>query len=140
MSSDPEYDALLEEQSQTRSDYGACESRIGECDYLLGRLRPVKTEISTIKSEYEKVKKADDDIYGRKSSWKGNTSQTFHSKMLGVTFENNDYYLHTLDFVLDSINNRITEIENQKLQERGLLGRLGAILNSLANKIENYFN
>lgn len=135
-----EYNSLLAQQSAKQAEYNACSSRIGRCDYLLGRLRPVKEAVAAKKREFDSIQKEDKRITKSKQSWKGENYRSYQSKGAELLNEDNSFYIRTMDHILDSLNNEITRIENERLSEYGLLGRIGAALNSLANKIENFFN
>ena len=140
MSDNQEYDNLVSQKRNAQSQYNSCSSRIENCDYLLRRLRPAKESIEELKSSFKSNKKLDKKLLDEKRDWEGSTCNSFVSKMDAVVDDNENYYKYSIDHILDSINNEITRIENQRLQEYGLLGRLGSWINSLANKIENFFN
>lgn len=140
MSGNIEYDRLVSQKSNAQSQYDACSSRIENCDYLLRRLRKAKESIAELKESFKANKKLDKKLYEESPDWKGSTYASFSSKMSSLVIENDDYYKNSIDHVLDSLNNEITRMENQRMSEYGLLGRLGSWINSLANKIENFFN
>ncbi len=140
MGTNEDYNVLVRERSRLSEEYRACERRIGECDELLKRLRPVKKQLVEIKSDFSSVVDGDQKISEETGSWRGTTFQKFRRQMSDVNAENRYYFNGSLDYALDALNDRITEIENKKAKEFGLLGRLAAAINSLANRIENYFN
>lgn len=140
MANDAEYNSLVNQKRDAQSEYAACEKRIQNCDYLLGRLRPVKEAISELKDAFKDTKKLDKDLSKEKLDWKGSTYDDFINKMDTLKNANDTYYKNSLDRILDSINDEITRIENQRMEECGMLGRLGSWINSLSNKIENFFN
>ncbi len=140
MSNNAEYDNLVNEKNATQRSYNACENRIEDCDELLRRLRPAKESIEDLKESFKENKKLDKKLKKEKRKWKGSTNDKFITEMESLIEVNDDYFENSLDVVLDAINTEITRIENIRLKEKGLLGRLGASLNSLANKIENFFN
>lgn len=140
MSDNAEYKNLVNQKSNAQSRYDSCSSRIEECEYLLGRLKPAKQAVAELKKTFKSNKKLDKQLHNEDHDWTGSTYQSFSSKMTMLTEANDNYYENSIDFVLDSLNNKITQIENQRLREYGLLGELGSLINSLANKIENFFN
>lgn len=140
MTNDADYDALLVERSRKRAEYQACESRIDECDYLLRRLRTAKEEIVAQKAAYRKLIKTEQGIIDQKYAWKGESYDSYCRNANEVQRENAFYLNYSLDRALDTLNNRITEIENKRLREFGLLGQLASALNYLSNSIENFFN
>lgn len=140
MSNNAEYDSLVNQKSRAQSQYNACSSRIENCDYLLRRLRPAKESIVELKEAFNNNKRVDKNLYEKDHDWKGSTYNSFNAKMLTLNNANDSYYKDSIDHILDSLNDEITRIENQRMSEYGLLGRLGSWINSLANKIENFFN
>lgn len=140
MSNNAEYDNLVREKSNAQSQYNTCSSRIENCDYLLRRLRPAKESISELKEAFKNNKKLDQNMSEENHDWKGSTYNTFNSKMNTLIDVNDRYYKNSIDYILDSLNDEITRIENLRMSEYGLLGKLGSWINSLENKIENFFN
>ena len=140
MSNNAEYDSLVSQKNSTQRQYNACEDRIEDYDELLRRLRAAKDSVAELKDDFKDNKKLDKKMKKEKRKWKGSTNDKFISKMETLIEGNDDYYKKSLDKVHDSLNNEITRIENLRMEEKGLLGKLGATLNSLGNKIENFFN
>ena len=140
MSNNAEYDSLVRQKSSAQSQYNACSLRIENCDYLLRRLRLAKESIVELKEAFKSNKKLDKNLREERRDWKGSTNNSFSTKMSTLVDVNDSYYKDSIDHILDSLNNEITRIENQRMSEYGLLGRIGSWINSLANKIENFFN
>lgn len=140
MADNQEYNNLVNERNRKQGQYAACQNRIESVEYLLGRLRPAKAAVQELKKTFKTIRKEDADLKKEKTEWKGDTYNMFSGKMYEVTATNDRYYTGSLDHVLDELNNEITRLENKRMREHGLLGELGAAINSLANKIENFFN
>lgn len=140
MASKAEYDDLVSQKTKAQGQYKACEDRIDDYDYLLKRLRQKKEWVTSLKESYKVHKKTTAELHEEDHKWTGSTYNSFNRKMNAVESADETYYKDSLDHVLDSINDEITRIENLKSEEKGLLGWLGARINSLANKIENFFN
>lgn len=140
MGTNEEYNSLVNQKESKQRQYNATQDRIEECDYLLRRLKKAKETLSSQKSTFRKIKRADQDLVDKGYDWTGSTHSAFLSK--GGSMEQEDeYYLgHSLDYVLDSLNNEITRIENKRNREYGILGELASAINWLGNKIENFFN
>ncbi len=135
-----QYNSLVRRRKTARAQYRACSDRIEEYNYLLSRLRRAKERVAEQKKTFKTVKKEDAKIYKEKYDWEGKNYNSFKVKGEVAVDMNEDYYKNTLDYVLDSLNNEITRIENKRMNDYGLLGRLGSTINSLGNKIENFFN
>lgn len=135
-----EYENLKSQQRATRRKYTASRDRIEEYEYRIRRLKIVKETVEEQKSRFKALKKEDERIIEAKRSWEGETKKTFVDKGSSMIDENNYYYKYSLDYVLDALNDEITRLENKKYAEYGVLGNLVSLLNSLANKIENFFN
>ena len=140
MSQNDEYNSLCRQRDNTRNAYKNSERKIEEYDYLLGRLRPVKNTVAGLKDRYKDIKRVDEKLMDSKRTWTGQQYDNFLIRGQDVEGSNNYYYNYVLDHVLDELNNEITRIENLRMKEYGILGQLGAKLNSLINAIENFFN
>ena len=140
MAQNDEYDSLCKQRDNTRRAYQNSENKIEDYDYLLRRLRNTKNTVSELKDQYKQLKRTDEKLLDGKRSWTGQQYDAFLRKGNNVEGDNNYYYKYVLDYVLDQLNNEITRIENLRLTEYGILGQLGAKLNSLVNAIENFFN
>lgn len=140
MSDNAEYDNLVAQKSNAQGSYNACQGRIDDCNYLLRRLKKAKESIADLKSDFKANKKLDKKMGDEKTTWQGSTYNNFATKMDVMSEVNEDYYKKSIDHILDSLNNEITRIENKRMEEYGLLGKLGSWINSLENKIENFFN
>ncbi len=135
-----EYNRLVRQRRNARSQYNACSDRIENYDYLIRRLKSAKERVAEQKRTFNTINKEDKKIYKKKYEWKGKNYDSFKIKGDVATDFNDDYYKNTLDYVLDSINNEITRLQNERMEEYGLLGQLGSKINSLGTKIENFFN
>lgn len=135
-----EYNRLVRQRRNARSQYNACSDRIENYDYLIRRLKSAKERVAEQKRTFNTINKEDKKIYKEKYDWEGQKYNSFKIKGEVATDFNDDYYKNTLDYVLDSINNEITRLQNERMEEYGLLGQLGSKINSLGTKIENFFN
>ena len=135
-----EYNRLVRQRRNARSQYNACSDRIENYDYLIRRLKSAKERVAEQKRTFNTINKEDKKIYKETYDWEGQKYNSFKIKGEVATDFNDDYYKNTLDYVLDSINNEITRLQNERMEEYGLLGQLGSKINSLGTKIENFFN
>lgn len=140
MADNAEYNSLVNQKRSAQSKYNSSKRKIENYDDLLRRLRNAKNQIAELKGSFKDIKKSDKRITDEKYKWKGSTYNDFKGKMASVNTCDENYYKNSADRVLDSLNNEITRIENLRMNEYGLLGRLGSTINSLANRIENFFN
>lgn len=106
----------------------------------LDRLYPVKRVLAGEKSDFKTIKKDTKKYIEDDYEWLGSAYTEFLSKGEELNDECENFYKEQLDRVLDELNNEITRLENEISNKFGLLGRLGSEINSLANKIENFFN
>ena len=129
-------DAIIAEISQESL------KQIEEDEYKddIRRLKNAKGDVAELKKSFNANKKLDKKMKTEKTSWKGSTYDKYKTKMDLIIDANDSYYEDTLDHVLDSLNNRITTLENKVNQENGTLGWIWSQINSLSNKIENFFN
>ena len=135
-----EYNSLVSQQSAKEREYAACQARINANNYLIDRLVPVRDKVSALKGRYVQLEKTDKSTINDKYDWKGSNRTRFDKDGDSIIDENLNYRKYSLDKVLDELNNEITRLKNLNLSEYGLLGKIGAAINSLANAIRNFWN
>lgn len=142
MSKNDEYESLKAQKRNAQARYNATLGRIEECEYKINRLKRTKETLTEQKRAFSAIKKDDKGIVEQKkrSTWSGTRFSDFRSSGELLVETNETFYRISLDGALDAVNDEITRLENQKYNEYGLLGRLSSTINSLANKIENFFN
>ncbi len=140
MATDPEYNNLVAQRNAQWGKYNACQDRIEEYRDEIRRLKNAKSDVVELKKSFNDNKKLDKKMKTEKTSWKGSTYDKYKIKMDLIIDANEMYYEDTLDYVLDSINNRITDLQNNIYKEQGALGWILQQINNLTNKIDNFFN
>lgn len=141
MDSNSEYESLKAQRRNARGQYQATQGRIEDCEYRLSRLRRTKATLTEQKSLFKTLKNEEKTAVEKKrDNWMGQTFRDFQTKGNDLLSENESFFTGSLDAALDAVNNEITRLENQIANEYGLLGRLASWINSLSNKIENFFN
>lgn len=142
MPTNDEYESLKAQRRNAQAKYNATLGRIEECEYKISRLKRTKATLTEQKRSFASIKKDDKTIVDQKkrSAWSGSCFSSFRLFGAALIDTNEGFYRNSLDGALDAVNDEITRLENQKYNEYGLLGRLSSTINSLANKIENFFN
>lgn len=142
MPTNDEYESLKAQRRNAQAKYNATLGRIEECEYKISRLKRTKATLTEQKRSFASIKKDDKTIIDQKkrSAWSGSCFSSFRLSGAALIDTNEGFYRNSLDGALDAVNDEITRLENQKYNEYGLLGRLSSTINSLANKIENFFN
>lgn len=140
MADSAEYNKLVNEKRNAQKQYNACKDRIEDCNYLIQRLKRAKSTLTEQKSNYKSIKQQDSATISKNYKWEGTQYNRFKTLGNSLLDEDNYYYKNEIDRVLDSINDEITRLENQQMKDYGVLGQLGSWINSLGNKIENFFN
>ena len=135
-----EYEKVSKEYSTASNQKDACEQRIADLEYDKERLQKKYDWVTGLKDAFEPEKKQTKKVPDEDHKWKGSTYTDFVDKVDWVISENENYYKDSLDYAHDQINNKLTEIENKLLEEKGLLGRLCAKVNTLWNKLQNWWN
>ena len=141
MPSNEEYESLKTQQKNAQDQYNQAQYRIEDNNYKISRLKKTKATLIEQKAAFKRVK--DDDrklVQKRRTGFKGREFSSFQSKGSSLICENDAFLNASLDSALDAVNNEITRLENLNYNEYGLLGQLTSVINSLANKIENFFN
>lgn len=142
MPTNEEYESLKAQKREVQRKYNDALDRIEECDYKIARLKRTKAILTEQKCAFAVIKKDDESIIDQKkrSEWSGNRYSDFCAVGNDMVDVNEMFYSKSLDHALDAVNDEITRLQNLKLNEHGLLGRLASKINSLANRIENFFN
>lgn len=140
MAEQEDYNVLVEKLNKKRNEYYAALARIEANNALLDRLKPVKKEVTSLKNSFNYYVMLQDEYEKESTLWEGQQYQNYLNEITDIQSENSDYYHNSLDKVLDALNNKITYLENENLAEAGLVGKLIGVINTLANKVENFFN
>lgn len=141
MGTDSEYNSLCSQRSSAINQRTAANNTIEECNYKIERLKRTKETLTAQKSAFKTLKKADEEtIESKGSEWIGQNFRDFQSKGDELITVNDTYYTSSLDAALDAVNNEITRLQNIVLEKYGIIGKLTSWINSLSNKIENFFN
>ncbi len=77
---------------------------------------------------------------GYSQNWTGNKANKSKNYISGDILGSYNVYVKQIDNHLDALCDEITRLENQNMQIRGDILRLGSLINSLANEIEKLFN
>lgn len=140
MGSDEEYQNLLQRRDSLQRQYDRASYKIKEVKQKLKRLRVAKSELSEDKEMFGRIKKQDEQVIEGKHDWKGDVYDQFKTNGEEIMTENQAYYQNSLDYALDTVNIRISELENELLSQQGLLGQCLSGLNYVWTRIENFFN
>ena len=141
MSDQAEYNDLVCQRNRAEEQAQQARARLARYQERAERLKPVYRRVYALKHEdFDAIIKKDNNTVGGSYAWIGSRYDSFQKDGEHVRGENTQYRNDSLDLVLDALNDEITRYENLCMEEHGLLGRLGAKINSLINRIENYFN
>lgn len=140
MGSDEEYQSLLRRRDSLQSQCDSARHKIREVKRKLERLLAAKSELTEDKAMFGRIKKQDEQVIEGKHDWKGDVYDRFKTNGEEIMTENQAYYQNSLDYALDTVNIRISELENELLSQQGLLGQCLSGLNYVWTRIENFFN
>lgn len=133
-------EALRGQREYTRQQYNNAQGRMNAINAKILRLKSAKTELESAKDRFKDFKEKDRKLFDTGGKWRGRSKSLFALKGNRIHIENERFYVKQLDRLLDSVNDEITRLENERNNLYGILGRLASGLNSLANEIENFFN
>ena len=139
MDENEEYERLVGEQRAARSDLDDANHDYLRTQDKLERLRSVRQTLYDCCDSFRDVKKSVQRVIRDDYDWTGENFSRF-STYSSSLMDENDAYGRNLDAVRDAINDEITRLENDMYRQEGLIGYLRALLNSLANEIQNLFN
>ena len=132
--------ALQSSISAQNAQKAQLEQKKAEIEAKLRRLRDAESQVASEKkiildTRIGTIKKGDPD-----ASWRGQKRDR-HSD-----FVHGDFYAHYASYydeaseMQDSISRKITELENEAMSTGGLLGQLGAAINSMYDQLRLLFN
>lgn len=134
-----EYNSLTSQKNSAETQISEVESENRWLNEQIDRLEDAKSIVKTEKENFKSIKKSVSNVIDDDYEWKGDTYDKFKTNGSYLNDDHNNYY-DSIDMVLDSINDKITELENQIYRNDGFLGELRSWWNSLCNSIENLFN
>lgn len=134
-----EYNNLTSQKNSAETQISDVESENRWLNEQINRLENAKSTVETEKGNFNSIKRNVSNVIDGDYEWKGDTYDKFKTNGSYLNNDHNSYY-DSIDMVLDSINDKITELENQMYRNDGFLGELRSWWNSLCNSIENLFN
>ena len=139
MDQQEEYERLRDEERATQDSLDDAYNEYGSTQDKINRLKSVRRTLYECCDSFKDVKKNVKRLVRDDYKWTGENYNLFSSYSSSLRGANDDYY-RNLDEARDSINDEITRLENEMYRQEGLIGHLRALLNSLANKIQNVSN
>lgn len=133
------YNSLNRQKNSAETQMSEVRSQNRQLNDKIERLKSAKSIVETEKENFKAIKKGVSNIIDDGYEWKGDTYDKFKNNGSYLNEDHSNYYA-SIDLVLDAINNKITELENQIYRNDGVLGQLRSWWNSLCNSIENLFN
>jgi chromosome segregation ATPase len=112
----------------------AIRERNAQIDRQLERLRIAKRKIDTA-SDTARMIIRDIDQYDPSAKWAGNTF-THYRQDVCTTSQRAVFFKNQINAIYDRIVDKITQLENERAECFGLLGRLYAVINTLQGELE----
>lgn len=141
---DEEYQNLCSEKSAKESEASSVESTISSLDGQIEAMQAAYDSIDDAKESIKDIRKyirnLPDDY---DDSWKGSFADTIYTDCRKDGTRVDYYYTRYIDLIddiQDDLNWKLTELENERLRQETILGDLWAAINSLATRIQNWFN
>lgn len=137
-----ELDNLYSRQSSYRRQKRQYESERAVVQAKINRLKTAKTQVKNIKDD--KVEPAKTYITNKlgvhSDTWAGNAyNSVYEIHEFGINMSYQTYY-ENVDYILDSICDEITRLENENRNLGFLLNGVINALNSIGNEIEKWLN
>ena len=139
MDENEEYERLIDEQRTAQDDLDNVNNEYIRTQDQLERLKNVRRMLYDYCDSFRDVKKDVRRVLRDNYDWTGENFNRFSNYSSFLRDENENYY-RNLDDARDAINNEITRLENDMYRQEGLIGYFRALLNTIANKIQNFFN
>lgn len=134
-----EYNRLVNEKANAQNQLNNTVRYRDSIQDKIDRLKTAKKTLSNEYNSFSDVKKTVKRDVQQKYEWKGSKYNRFLSYGSAIVSANETYY-GNIDDARDEINLEIMRLENELYEQNGLLGQLRSMVNSLAHRIENFFN
>ena len=126
--------------SWLRSMISATKAKISKNENSIERLKTAKNQMSAVKDEFQIIRNSEKKVFNDNYRWKGQQYKNFLSWCDNLDNYNAEY-CEKLDRSLDSINSKITELQNENLSVLfPKLSWLIAQLNAALAELENALN
>ena len=138
-----EYDSLCSQKSQNDAEQAEVQSVINDLDDKITKMQTAYNNLDAAKEGLKSIRSVIQcwpDFY--ESVWKGDVATAIYDACKKDGYHEASYtqYIDAIDEIQDALNLKLTELENEKLRQQGILGELIAWGNSLWTRIQNFFN
>lgn len=134
-----DYYSKVNEKSYAEGQVYDYENQNSILNEQIERLKTAKTKIQTEKSTFATIKKSTNKVVDKGYEWKGDTYDTFSNDGDTLVDDCKSYH-DSIDDVIDDINYKIRDLNNQIYENEGLIGWFKARINDLWTEIDNFFN
>lgn len=138
-----EYDSLCSQKSQNDAEQAEVQAIIDDLDSKISKMQTAYDNLDAAKEGLKSIRNAIGCWPGfYEGVWKGNVATDIYDACKKDGYHEASYtqYIDKIDEIQDALNLKLTELENEKLRQNGILGELIAWGNSLWTKIQNFFN
>ena len=135
-----EYNRLVHDKANAQSRLNSAARKRDAIQEEIARLETAKEVLTEQYESFSDVKKTVKREAQQNYEWKGINYNQFAKHYGSALIDANQTYHENLDDARDEINLKISELENQLYEQEGILGQLRSLINSLAHRIENFFN
>ncbi len=139
-----EYDGLCSQKSQNDKDQASVQAKIDDLDSKINLMQKAYDNLDAAKEGLKDVRSAIKKMPGvYDNTWKGKVAEEeiyATCKKDGSLYTSYTSYIDSIDEIQDALNLKLTALENERLEQKGILGKLAAIGNSLWTRIQNFFN
>ncbi len=138
-----EYDGLCSQKRQNDSEQADVQSTINDLESKITQMQAAYDNLDEAKEGLKSIRNAIGCWPGfYEGVWKGDVATDIYNACKKDGYHEASYtqYIDKIDEIQDALNLKLTELENEKLRQNGILGELIAWGNSLWTKIQNFFN
>lgn len=133
------YEQLVCEKETAERNKAEAENTKRAIENKIDRLNTVKSTLAGLYESYSGINTSVKKVVDQDYEWKGSNYDSFSNNGSLLVSASKQYYKN-IDEARDSINSEITRLENEIHKQILLIGSLVALINTLASKIENFFN
>ena len=139
MSTNTEYDQLVSDKASAETQLSNAIWTREAIQEKIDQLKTAKRTLGNCYDSYSDISRAVKSDISASYEWNGSQYDRF-SEFGDSLITANKTYNDNIDEARDAINSEIARLENEIYRQDGIIGQLRAWINTLAHKIENFFN
>ncbi|MFA9379048.1 MAG: DUF5082 family protein [Lachnotalea sp.] len=132
-------ESLYDEQSRAYDKKDGYEDKRSDVKAKISRLKSALSKVSSIKHQVSK-KRSEASRLAHVDKWKGNKFNEYQEEINDSLMNGFNIYYDKTDDISDKIRSKITRLENESSELKGLIGEAWNLINDIATAIINFID